>query len=346
VNMLFDGRQAERFAELLDDNGSGSRRRSHTRAEAQLAELVTIGDQLGGVRVAGPTSDFRSGLRAQLMAVAERDGIGVTSVDLEPAPAKPRRSSRARVAIIAGIAGGTLAVSGISMASGDANPGDPLYSVKRSTEKAQLALASSDLSRGQLYLEFARTRLGEAHAVRTDAEDFGGAMVDMDANTVDGVRLLATSAMAHKDSTALDAIDRFVDSQRNLVTQLTSVTGPSSRAKVDTSLALLDAIAARSHSLRDALACGAGATQKADSLGPLAAPCPAPLTAQPQISTPQKATSGGVTTNKPAVAPSTAGEVATVAPSASASPAPQPSESEDSGLLGELGRILGGLLGS
>lgn len=271
MNTVSDKRQAERFAELLDDAG-GSRRRSHTRAEAQLAQLVTLGDKLGGVRVPGPAADFRAGLRAQLIATAQRDGIGVTAADPEPS-GKPRRTSRTRIAVIAGIAVGTLAVSGISMASGDANPGDALYSVKRSTEKAQLALAASDLSRGRLHLEFARTRLTEAQAVYGNANSFGGAMVDMDANTVDGIRLLTTSAMAHEGLATLDAVDRFVEDQRFLVNQLAGVAGAGSQAKVGTSLALLDAVAARSQALRVALACHAQAAAT-DSLGPLPQPCP------------------------------------------------------------------------
>lgn len=273
MNTVFDKGQAERFADLVDEPDGGSRSRSHTRAEAQLSQLVDLGDKLGGVRVPGPTPGFRADLRAQLLATAEREGIGLTAVSPEPEPAKPRRSSRTRIAIIAGVATGTLAISGISMASGAANPGDPLYSVKRSTERAQLALTGSDLSRGQLYLGFARTRLSEAHAVRGDSAGFGGALVDMDADTVDGIRLLTTSAMAHKDPTALDAVDRFIEDQRYLVNQLAAVAGASSQAKIDTSLALLDAVAARSHAVRAALACPAGPSTATDSLGPLPQPC-------------------------------------------------------------------------
>ncbi len=60
---------------------------------------------------------------------------------------------------------GTVAVSGVSAASGDALPGETLYDVKRSTERAQLALAGNDLGKAQLYLEFARTRIQEASEV-------------------------------------------------------------------------------------------------------------------------------------------------------------------------------------
>ena len=43
-----------------------------------------------------------------------------------------------------------------------ASSGATSYNVKRSTERAQLALAGSDVSRGKLYLEFAGSRLDEA----------------------------------------------------------------------------------------------------------------------------------------------------------------------------------------
>jgi len=345
VNTVFDRRRAERFARLLDEANGGRRHHSHSRLDAQLAEFVTLGDQLRGTHVPGPTSDFRSSLRAQLIATAEREGIGVTATEPEPVFVKPARS-RTRIAIIAGVATGTLAVSGISMASGDANPGDPLYQVKRSTERAQLALASSDLSRGQLYLEFARTRLGEAGAIRSNGDGFTTALADMDKDTVEGVRLLTTSAMGQGGPSALDTVDRFVADQKFLMGQLTALVGGASRQRADASTTLLDAISARSHSLRAALACGAGATEKADALGPVAAPCPTPAGQQPETAVPK---SSSTTAPKPNTVPSagTSGEAAPaqIAPSASATPQPSPS-TEGEGLLGELGRILGDLLGN
>ncbi|NUT32832.1 MAG: hypothetical protein HOV79_07125 [Hamadaea sp.] len=342
MNTVFDRRRAERFAQLVDEANGGRRHHSHSRLDAQLAEFVTLGDQLRGTRVPGPNPDFRAGLRAQLIATAERDGIGVTATDPEPVFTKPARS-RTRIAIIAGVATGTLAVSGISMASGDANPGDPLYQVKRSTEKAQLALASSDLSRGQLYLEFARTRLSEAHAVRQTPAGFVGALGDMDANTVDGIRLLTTAAMAQRDPAALSTVDAFVADQKYLVGQLTTVVDGGSRQRVDASMTLLDAISARSHALRAALACGAGAGTTTDTLGPTAQPCPTTETTPTETVTPK---SNGTTAPRTNPAPSAEATPAAAVPSASATPQPAPStEGDGEGLLGELGRILGDLLG-
>ncbi|NUT05400.1 MAG: hypothetical protein HOV76_18160 [Hamadaea sp.] len=347
MNTVFDRRRAERFARLLDEANGGRRHHSHSRLDAQLAEFVTLGDQLRGTHVPGPNPDFRSSLRAQLIATAEREGIGVTATEPEPILVKPARS-RTRIAIIAGVATGTLAVSGISMASGDANPGDALYQVKRSTERAQLALASSDLSRGQLYLEFARTRLSEASAVRSDSGSFTTALTDMDKDTIEGVRLLTTSAMGQGGTAALDTVDRFVADQKSLMGQLTALVDGPSRQRAAASATLLDAISDRSHSLRAALACGAKATSTADALGPAASPCPAPAGQQPETTAPR---STSTTTPRPATAPSvgTSGEATTpaqIAPSASASPQPSASTEGDEGLLGELGRILGDLLGN
>jgi hypothetical protein len=337
VSTAFDKRRAGRFARFIDEAEGGLRRHSHSHSEAQLTQLVSLGAKLDGVNIPGPTPEFRSSLRAQLMAKAERDGIGATAKEPEDSLfTKPRRS-RTRVAIVIGIAGGTLAVSGISMASGDANPGDPLYQVKRSTEKAQLALAGSDLSRGQLYLEFARTRLTEAHAVHADADGFGSAMVDMDANTVDGIRLLTTTAMSHKDPAALDAVDRFVADQRYLVNQLTSLVGVGSQPRVDASLALLDQISNRSHTLRAALACGSGTAATIDALGPTAAPCIPAVTVQPEAAAPKSNAGTAGAADKPDVASN----------ALAANTAPQlPASAREEGLLGEFGRILGDLLGN
>ena len=92
---FLDRRSAERFAELLDETTGGQRHHSHghSPADEQLAELVAIGHSLSaarpGVRV---DPEFRVGLRAMLVATAERDGIGRPSskrnrpVRCRPAP--------------------------------------------------------------------------------------------------------------------------------------------------------------------------------------------------------------------------------------------------------------------
>lgn len=285
---VFHRRRAQRFAQLL--NEAGGLRRHHSRSELddELARLLATSHRLRQVnpRIA-PDLDFRVGLRAMLVATAEREGVNATVVlpavearpaglarlararpDLRRLTAPSARRVRARGAIIVGVAAGTLALSGMSAASGDAVPGDPLYGVKRSTERAQLALAGSEISRGQLYLEFAKTRVAEASAVRGDQSGLAGVLGDMDAETRHGVKLLTSAAVNRHDPVALDAIDRFVGVQRRNVAGLRDESG--ARTRVDESLELLDSVARRSAALRTSLSCGAAGS---DALGPVPKRC-------------------------------------------------------------------------
>nr|WP_084599417.1 DUF5667 domain-containing protein [Actinoplanes subtropicus] len=301
MNLNFlERRSAERFAELLDQNPSGqntgsqntgsqnigARPHSHEPADERLAELVAIGRSLRGARPEIPVdSEFRVGLRAMLVATAERDGIG--DFPEEPAPvAAPAshgvrglvigrggRRIRARGAIVIGVAAGALAVSGISAASENASPGDALYGVKRSTERAQLAMAGSDVSRGQLSLDFARTRLTEAASMAGDAAGFGGVLDDMDNDTRKGVRLLHTSAVARRDVKPLATVDAFVDRQRQTLMPVLNRLSPANRERAASSLALLDAVGRRADDLRAGLNCSTVLSAGADELGPKLRDC-------------------------------------------------------------------------
>ena len=219
---LFSRRRAERFAQLLDEANGGRRHHVRSRADDQLAALVAVGQRLSADRPAVEVdTEFRTGLRAMLRRHRRAGGHRrhAPSAGRPDAPARRRR--RARLAAggrpPAGPGPGApswsaspparIALSGISAASENAVPGDALYGMKRSTERAQLALASSDLSRGQLFLDFARTRLDEAATLRGDRLGFSAVLDDMDADTRQGVRLLTTAAAQRADPAALDAVD-------------------------------------------------------------------------------------------------------------------------------------------
>lgn len=272
-------RRAERFAELLDET-SGRRRHSQGTADEQLAELVAIGHRLSAtpIRVQAEP-DFRVDLRAMLVAAAERDGIGaaaVSAVETDPgAHSGVRRSLsssgrriRARGAIVMGVAAGAMAVSGISAASENASPGDALYGVKRSTERAQLAMAGSDDTRGQLSLDFARTRLAEAAAMRGDDPAFGSVLNDMDADTKKGVRLLTGSAVTRSQPAELTTVDGFVTGQRHTLQPVLEKLSPANEERALESVALLDDVHDRTTSLRAGLACPTRVRAGADALGP------------------------------------------------------------------------------
>jgi hypothetical protein len=282
-------RRAERFAQLLEE-AIGARRHSHLRTpdDEELAPLVAIGDRARRLRPAAEMDpDFRAGLRAMLVATAEREGIGATASAAEaaarppallrltrpasavvrrPAPATARRA-RARVAVMVGIAAGTLALSGMSAASGDAVPGDALYGMKRSTERAQLALTGSDISRGQLSFEHAKTRLGEAQAVRRNAARVTVALDAMDDKTRQGVRLLTATAVDRHDAGVLHIIDRFAEAQGQALADLLDSNPPGATERILKSLQLLEDVTARTETVRKALACDD--PWDSDALGPL-----------------------------------------------------------------------------
>jgi hypothetical protein len=280
---FLDRRSAERFAELLDETSGGRRHHSRGQADEELAELVAIGHSLSaapsGVQV---EPEFRMGLRAMLVATAERDGIGATAAATEEQePVEPVRKLlgktgrriRARGAIVIGVAAGAMAVSGISAASENAAPGDALYGVKRSTERAQLAMAGSDVTRGQLSLTFARNRLAEAAAMDGADPSFRDVLGDMDNDTRQGVKLLTTSAVTRKDKTPLSSVDSFVESQRRVLNPRLDRLGPGNRERALVSMKLLDSVDERSGDLRSGLSCDTVTQSGSDAIGPKLRDC-------------------------------------------------------------------------
>ncbi|MEU4478396.1 DUF5667 domain-containing protein [Micromonospora sp. NPDC023966] len=280
---LFSRRRAERFAQLLDEANGGRRHHVRSRADDELTALVAVSRRLTAERPdAEVDAEFRTGLRAMLVATAEREGVparakagAASGIRGSLLPAMTGRRARARGAILVGVAAGAIALSGISAASENALPGDALYGMKRSTERAQLALASSDISRGQLFLDFARTRLDEAATVRHDRLGFSAVLDDMDADTRQGVRLLTTVGAQRSDPAALDALDTFLGGQRRAVSGLLDRSDQADRDRTRHSLALLDAAGRRADALREAIACGLPAPEASDALGPAPTTCPA-----------------------------------------------------------------------
>ncbi|KUL29397.1 hypothetical protein ADL15_28570 [Actinoplanes awajinensis subsp. mycoplanecinus] len=303
VNIPFlDRRSAERFAELVDDPGGVGRHHSRGHADEGLTELVALGHRLGATRPAGQVdTEFRVGLRAMLVATAERDGIGRTAVEAEPEqiaelPHHGRRALfgrriRTRGAIVLGVAAGAMAVSGISAASENATPGDALYGVKRSTERAQLAIAGSDASRGQLSLDFARNRLNEATSMAGDAPDFRDVLDDMDADTRKGVKLITTSAVSRKDISQLTTLDTFVTDQRTTFAPAMPKLSPANRERAMTSLGLLEDVTQRAEQLRKGLGCDKLDPAGSDQLGPKLHGCGGG--AEPADKTPSTSTHSG-----------------------------------------------------
>jgi hypothetical protein len=301
IIQLFHRRRAERLAQLLEQADGGRGRHARFSLDDGLAAELAVGQRLATIprsRAAAPAPAFRAELRATLVATAERQQVERQQVERRPvAPPQRRpvngriyadaspgagtgpvqrrpvvRTRRTRLAIVAGFAAGALALSGMSMASGDAMPGDPLYGMKRSAESAQLVLAGSDVDRGEAYLGFARTRGREAAATRTDPGKLIPVLTDLDQQTTVGVRLLTSAALSHHNAAPLDAIDSFVAAQRPVLTDLLDTVGQRDRPRARESLDLLTRIGSRTADLRRTIACPADG--RSDSIGPLPPACP------------------------------------------------------------------------
>lgn len=380
-NPLWHRRRAERFAQLLEEASGGRRHRTRSPHDSELGELVAISRELHQTTPAPEVDeDYRTGLRAMLLATAEREGLGATAASEattapEPAPAQARRRAirpsgtlargpRARTAAITGLTIGAVAFAGMSTASANAVPGDALYGVKRSTERAQLALAGSDVGRAQLYLDFARTRLEEAATVSGRMERVLG---DMDRDTIAGVKLLTSAAANRSDPAALDPITPFVAEQRAALEPLAEQSGDPDVTRVEESLQLLDDISERAAELRRSLELGCQSVTSIDDLGPMPEDCLAlPTPGQPTPIAPElgptrsgqeadaaSGATGGEATDRPDAAgnPATTGTDEGTGAGAGSAPseaAPDPAgepEPDDGGLLDGLNRLIGNLAG-
>jgi len=133
-----------------------------------LAPMLRLAEALGSEVGPVPTDEFRRALRQRLLAVA---AVSATSWDtgLEVGAASGRSPAHAQQAdwrrrLVA--AGTALAITtgggaATAMASTSALPGDALYGVKRTVEGIRVALAPSELAKGERHLAIARTRLDE-----------------------------------------------------------------------------------------------------------------------------------------------------------------------------------------
>ena len=119
---LFSRRRAERFAQLLDEANGGPRHHARARTDEQLAELVAVGHQLSTVRSATTVDpEFRSDLRAMLVATAQREGIGVAarpeSAEQAGSAGRAAPPMLARWGVAAAVAGRSLGNSGAAVAA-------------------------------------------------------------------------------------------------------------------------------------------------------------------------------------------------------------------------------------
>lgn len=285
VQKLRPRSRADRFAALVEETGTGRHHRRPTDGDTELLALVGVAHRLGQVPTPTVSAQFRDDLHARLLAeVAQQSATQPAAIpaarravegarptrDLAAErtqvvrQVQPRRGGRTRLAVLIGLATGAIAISGVSMASNGSVPGDPLYSFKRSGEQAQLVLAGSDANRGQLHLDFARTRLVEARQVAPEA--VGGVLAEMDWEITEGARLLFSAGVQGADVGPIDSVAAFIAAHRaDLLDLRATVSAADEPAR--SSLDLLDTVEVRANELR-AVVVGGCTVVSADRFGP------------------------------------------------------------------------------
>ena len=173
--LLPSRRKAAELADVLD--------RRRDSSDAEVRRLVGLAEAVRALPAVQPDTDFAAGLRAQLVATAERELLptqrgGETS---RRAPVSTASPMRRRVGLAAA-AGTFVAIgggAGLASASAAAIPGELLYPVKRGAEQVELALATSDGSQGRAELDMGETRLTEVGALLgSDDPATSGRVVD------------------------------------------------------------------------------------------------------------------------------------------------------------------------
>lgn len=325
----FSVRRARRFARAIDPDRRAPGRPDptvDTVRDEETRRLVEVTDRLRTGDFNGtPSPEFRARLRAQLVALAETELTTSPSTARHgatrrgaprPAGRRTSRSTTPRLALLAGTLSALLLCSGLTVViSGHALPGDTLYSLKRTTENVELALAHGPQAKAQRHLDFAQARARElADLVRRRATETAATprssaptrtgdddqplvvatLGDMDMQTRTGVRLLTEFAVTTVSDAALADLAAWVADQRAILEPVVERLHGAAGLRVKRSDALLYRIHDRVVALRSQLTCTCMDQSHGDDLGPLPCwPCDPRVAPPPQAGTPPVSTTGG-----------------------------------------------------
>ena len=290
----------ERFARAVD---GGMRELSDHALERELAVVAAL-RQAGAA--AGPRPDEVDRIRRRVMAgfpattvagakIADAGIAGTDRVDEEsgsrvvlPAPGSRGRRHRGRHRASVGVEARAqmvvaaaaalclfLSLSGMSLLlSRDALPGNPLYSVKRSAESAELGMTFGDESRALKHLEFATARVDEIEvlaaegAVTGTAAQFLDVLDDFDSDAAAGARLL-TSMAATGDRDMLSSLLGWSSQQQERLGDLRAALPAEAGSRLSGSLELLDRVQDRVEALEQRAGCRNVTSEASDDLGAL-----------------------------------------------------------------------------
>lgn len=229
-----------------EGSSAGTRRDAlREREDAVIAGLSTLGTALDGE----PDPAFRAAARARLVAMAAVRTPGAPVAEVRPAVhSRIWRRLTAGLATVAVVAAALTALVAFAAGSG---PGDPLYGVKRGTERAELALASDS---GPVLLHQAGTRLAEVRALAgkpaPDPALIVATLHTMDAQTTDAAAWFDARAVDSHSPAPVAQFSQWASGQSSALEALQARLPAAVSTAVAHSLSLLAAARSRADAVR------------------------------------------------------------------------------------------------
>ncbi len=234
-SLLNARKRAEEFEALL--NGTSSSRRADLD---RLAGVVTTLREHSG---ATPRPDFTASLREQLMAEAATVLTGeakTLALPVRRAGARQRRIVAAATAAV--FIGGT---TGMAAASQNALPGDALYPIKRTLERAQAGLNTSDANKGKDILAQAGDRLAEVQDLlgrSMSAPEVPATIDDFSEQAAQGSALLIQAFEDKRNPQDIAAVRSFAASSLTVLQELAKTAPPQAQEALAEAARLLQAL--------------------------------------------------------------------------------------------------------
>ncbi len=228
-------KRADEFEALLTrPDGPGS---------ADLAELVTVASALREHAPASPRPDFTLALREQLLTEAATvltKGSQSLVLPIRRRGPRERRLVAAATAMV--FVGGT---AGMAAASQNALPGDALYPIKRTLERAQAGLNTDDAGKGRDLLDQANDRLQEVRSLlakRGGSARVPGTLHDFSVQAQEGTNLLAHSFEENRDPAKIAAVRSFAATSLKTLQELAKTAPPQAQTALAEAAMILAAI--------------------------------------------------------------------------------------------------------
>ncbi|MFT4189698.1 MAG: DUF5667 domain-containing protein [Aeromicrobium sp.] len=214
------GRRADAFDQAL----------LHGVDDRALHELIAQVEAMrDSAATVAPSADFRSSLRARLLAEAPA-ALARPATPRTPRQVVGQRGLRRRLVGVTAAAVVSVGGVGVVASSAHAVPGDLLYGVKRGVEHLELSMQRSDAARGDFQLAQAQERLAEAqYLVGQGAEEqLADTLDDFREQAVAGSRHLFDAAHASRSPEPVRTVSDFASESAEVVSRISEASpGPS-----------------------------------------------------------------------------------------------------------------------